>query len=366
MDGYPAVEPGGLEFLVGDLQSWAPGQIVRVAFLGGSAELHKKIAEATQQIADAANLTLVLQDGDACRTWTEDDTEYAAEIRVSFDQGGFFSLVGTDSASQIIGSPGVAGRRPPEPAEPEPRWLRQELPPGWKGTVRHEFLHALAFHHEHQNMRGPCEMAFRWDDDPGYQPTTDARGTFVPDAQGRRPGIYTYLSGHPNSWPRAKVDHNLRTDTRTRRSPPARSTGVGDALPLPAALLQEAAEPMRADRGRPGAIRGRRPGAEASLSPGDGGGPAGRAAARGAARIRPGGGGRRPRVREVAVGLRRGRDRAAAHAVAAAQSLTRSFARLMTSGRKRALTSANTLTFGGLRRLANEPRRGGSTSQAES
>ena len=30
---------GGLEFLVADLQSWAPGQVLRVAFLGGSPAL---------------------------------------------------------------------------------------------------------------------------------------------------------------------------------------------------------------------------------------------------------------------------------------------------------------------------------------
>ena len=59
-------------------------------------------------------------------------------------------------------------------------------------------------------MRGPCEHEFRWEDDTGYQPTRDARGAFVADPAGLRPGIYTYLSGPPNSWPRSKVDHNLR------------------------------------------------------------------------------------------------------------------------------------------------------------
>jgi hypothetical protein len=78
--------------------------------------------------------------------------------------------------------------------------------------VRHEFLHALAFHHAHQNLRGPCAAEFRWEDDEGYVPTTNPRGVFVPDAAGRRPGIYTYLAGPPNRWPRAKVDHNLRTN----------------------------------------------------------------------------------------------------------------------------------------------------------
>lgn len=84
-------------------------------------------------------------------------------------------------------------------------------PSNWEGVVRHEFLHALAFHHEHQNMRGPCEQAFRWEDDFQYEPTQDADGRFVEDSAGRRPGIYTYLAGYPNFWPTAKVDHNLRT-----------------------------------------------------------------------------------------------------------------------------------------------------------
>ena len=35
---------------------------------------------------------------------------------------------------------------------------------------------------------------------------------FVVDANGRRPGIYTYLSGFPNFWNKAKVDHNLKTE----------------------------------------------------------------------------------------------------------------------------------------------------------
>ncbi len=206
-------QAGGLEYLVADLESWTPGQMVRVAFLGGSPELHEKIDQATQAITATANLTLDFKDGDAYRTWTETDRDYAAEIRVSFDEAGYFSLVGTDSVTPSIGSP-----RSPVGGRPHQRSLNlggfdRTLPQRWKATTRHEFLHALAFHHEHQNMRGPCEVAFRWDDDPGYQPTQDQRGAFIPDAQNRRPGIYTFLSGFPNFWPRAKVDFNLRTNT---------------------------------------------------------------------------------------------------------------------------------------------------------
>ncbi|MBA9002537.1 hypothetical protein [Thermomonospora cellulosilytica] len=198
------------EFLVSDVQAWAPDQVVRVAFMGGDTTLHNKIADACQEITDACGITLDFGGGrGGFRTWTTRDTEHAAEIRVSFDMGGYFSLVGTDSISTFVPHQSPVGGRPNQ------RSLNlggydQALPPRWKGTVLHEFLHALAFHHEHQNTRGPCEAAFRWDDDPGYQPVQDRRGRFIPDASGRRPGIYTYLSGFPNFWSRAKVDHNLR------------------------------------------------------------------------------------------------------------------------------------------------------------
>ena len=207
-------DSGGLEFMVADLQRWRPGETVKVAFLGGSSDLYRDIAEATQAITDVCNLMLDFgfdQETATYRIWSESDEEYQADIRVSFDKDGYWSLVGTDSVDPMIGSPwdDVGGR-------PHQRSLNLGgftffRPPNWQGVVRHEFLHALAFHHEHQNMRGPCSEAFRWEDDFGYLPTKDADGRYVVDAQGRRPGIYTYLAGYPNFWSKAKVDFNLRT-----------------------------------------------------------------------------------------------------------------------------------------------------------
>jgi hypothetical protein len=201
---------GGLEFLVADLQSWTPGQIVRVAFLGGSPQLYQAIQEATRPISEIANVVLDFKHGGSYRTWSTEDTEYAAEIRVSFDAGGYFSLVGTDSVNPHIGLPGQ-----PVGGASNQRTLNLggfsvTRPAGWEGTVRHEFLHALGVHHEHQNMRGPCQAAFRWEDDLGYQLTRDRRGAYIADPNGLRPGIYTYLSGYPNGWSQSKVDFNLR------------------------------------------------------------------------------------------------------------------------------------------------------------
>jgi hypothetical protein len=203
----------GLEFIVSDLARWPVGSVVRVAFLDGDTALHADIVAALAQITDNMNLTLDFgldPATGAYRRWSETDTAYSGEIRVSFDMAGYWSLVGTDSTDKTIAPGGPIGGGPGQRSLNLSGFTLSK-PPNWEGIVRHEFLHAVAFQHEHQNMRGPCEGDFRWQDDPGYVPTTNASGSFVPDAQGRRPGIYTYLSGPPNQWSKSKVDHNLRT-----------------------------------------------------------------------------------------------------------------------------------------------------------
>ena len=204
----------GLEFLVSDVLRWTPGSTVRVAFLDGDDALHADVAAATGQLTEVANLTLDFGvDGSgAHRRWSEQDADYEAEIRVSFDLDGYWSLVGTDSTDPTVGRPSDAAGGRPGQRSLNLGGFKTERPDDWRGTVRHEFLHALGFKHAHQNLRGPCESEFRWEDDPGYVPTQNPRGEFVPDAQGRFPGIYTYLAGEPNGWPREKVDHNLRTE----------------------------------------------------------------------------------------------------------------------------------------------------------
>jgi hypothetical protein len=204
---------GGFEFVVADLQKWQPGRHVRVAFLGGDTSLHQDIEEATRQITEACNLTLDFGRNAATgefRIWSEADLDYSAEIRVSFDQAGRFSLIGTDSIDPGVGLPAAAVGGRPGQRSLNLGGFDVRRPANWQGVVRHEFMHALAFHHAHQNLRGPCENAFRWEDDEGYQPTQTQSGMFVADVEGRRPGIYTYLSGAPNRWARTKVDRNLR------------------------------------------------------------------------------------------------------------------------------------------------------------
>jgi len=170
INGLAHAGPGGLEFLVEDALKWLPGQTVRVGFLAGNADLHGAIANEMNIIPQHCNL--VLDFGETStgefRTWTKQDTDYSADIRISFDKSGYFSLVGTDSINPNIGSPvGAVGGRPNQ-CSMNFGGFDIQRPATWRGTVKHELLHALSFHHAHQNMRGPCECAFRWEDDAGY------------------------------------------------------------------------------------------------------------------------------------------------------------------------------------------------------
>lgn len=183
---------------------WRPGQDIRVAFLGGDATLYAKIEQAASEWAKYGNIRFDFRDiaTGQYRTWAMTDASYSAEIRIGFQFPGYWSLVGTDCVDRGVAGPGQSSMNF--------RGFDVELPADYAATVIHEFGHALGFEHEHQHPEGYCEGEFRWEDDPGYQKTEDARGVYIADAHGRQPGIYTYLGGYPNGWNRAKVDHNLR------------------------------------------------------------------------------------------------------------------------------------------------------------
>jgi len=188
---------------------WNPGDTITVAFKGGSNDLRAKIAGAARLWERVANVHFDFGPSPASgsyREWSESDSDYRAQVRVSFDsgeQGGYWSAVGQESIDRSL--------RRPNKASMSLEGLDHELPADWQSIAVHEFGHVLGFEHEHQGPLSTCAQEYRWDDEDAYIPTTDPNsGAFITDAQGRHPGIYRVMGGPPNYWANVRIDFNLK------------------------------------------------------------------------------------------------------------------------------------------------------------
>lgn len=195
--------------IVPTLNRWTPGSTVTVAFSGGDNDLRSKIESAANEWTKPGIASVKFQfrqQNGSFLEWSDKDQKYSADIRVAFNsgegKGGYWSHVGRNSVNGDL----VGGR--PNENSLNLDSFDKGLPADWRTVVIHEFGHALGFQHEHQNPVGGCD--FRFDDDPGYILTKNAEGWYIPDGNGRRPGLYTFLGGYKNFWPRTKVDGNLR------------------------------------------------------------------------------------------------------------------------------------------------------------
>src|SRR5262245_49352302 len=181
---------------------WRLGSTITVAFKGGTPRLHELIARVASEWSNYANIKLDFgrDERGNYRTWSTNDSDYSADIRISFDAEGYWSALGAESIDPDLHQPFDASMNLDN--------YDKRLPLGWAGTIRHEFGHAIGLVHEHQHPAFDCD--WRWDDEDGYEPTTDDYGEFIVDTKGRHPGIYTRLGGPPNKWPKGRVDANVR------------------------------------------------------------------------------------------------------------------------------------------------------------
>jgi serralysin len=156
-----AVPLSPLEGAVLNANLWRPGATLRVRFLDGQPEVQQKVAQYAQEWTRSINLGLQFcNDADA-------------EIRISFQQPGSWSYIGTDALGISAGEPTM-----------NYGWLTPETPDDeYSRVVLHEFGHALGMIHEHQNPAA----GIRWN----------------------KEAVYRALGGPPNNWDRATVDHNM-------------------------------------------------------------------------------------------------------------------------------------------------------------
>jgi hypothetical protein len=126
---------------------WPNGSAVLVEFLGGSAEVQARTLRELNAWAEFANIDFV-QVG-AGQGW----------IRISYDQPGYWSMIGTDALYARPGEPTLN-------LEGFDRWYFPDSE--WRRVVRHEGGHAIGFIHEHERpellarLNRPAVIQFYW------------------------------------------------------------------------------------------------------------------------------------------------------------------------------------------------------------
>jgi hypothetical protein len=142
-------------------KKWMNGRTLRVTFLDGDPAVQTKVEHYARLWEPHANISLDF--GGAAD----------ADIRISFEEEGSWSYIGTDALTIDGGDPTMNFGWLTTASEDEE----------YERVVVHEFGHALACIHEHQNP----VTNIPWD----------------------KEAVYAHYAGPPNNWSRAKVDQNL-------------------------------------------------------------------------------------------------------------------------------------------------------------
>jgi hypothetical protein len=172
---------------------WRPDQrTLHVRFLGGHAEVHRRVREAVREWEHYAGIAFIF------------DGHPNAQIRISFEPGSSWSFVGNDALNpDLVGPTG-------------PTLNFGWLVPGvsdivLRQVVLHEFGHVLGLVHEHQSPNA----GIPWD----------------------KEAVYRFYAGPPNHWSKADVEINvLQRYARTETNASAYDRDSIMLYPIPAEL----------------------------------------------------------------------------------------------------------------------------------
>lgn len=159
MMGVAIEEPQRIAVLTG--KKWLPGRELKVHFLDGHPDVQAKVEQYAHEWSKYANIKFNF------------GYDPSAEIRISFEEEGSWSYIGTDALSIYRPKPTMNFG-----------WLTPSTPnEEYSRVVIHEFGHALGCIHEHQHP----EVEIPWNVN----------------------AVYDYYAGPPNYWTKSMVDYNI-------------------------------------------------------------------------------------------------------------------------------------------------------------
>ena len=143
---------------------WKNGRELKITFLDGDPAVQAKVADVAKEWMKHANIKFNF------------GNHANADIRISFKQVGYWSALGTDAL--------VVEYFPKnQPTMNYQGFSKATSDAEYRRVVTHEFGHALGCIHEHQNPAN----GIKWNKEQ----------------------VYRDLSGPPNNWDRATIDHNM-------------------------------------------------------------------------------------------------------------------------------------------------------------
>ncbi|MFM0489694.1 zinc metalloprotease [Paraburkholderia graminis] len=167
--------------------AWNRQRVITVAFNGGSDDLYQLIEQtASEWTALGGQLSFSFKDdAGQYRHWTPDDKSPAANIRIAFDDTGYWSLLGVLAKNVDPGDATMNFQGFPDDLQ---KYFHGQNASEWQAsyahtTILHEFGHAIGLSHEHFNPQ--CQKDLKMDT------------------------IINYLMGPPNNWRQEQARFNM-------------------------------------------------------------------------------------------------------------------------------------------------------------